>query len=392
MRILYLCGDHGVPAFGRKGASTHMREMIAALRKAGHAIALAAADLSGDRRSDEDFPAFQLPRPAARWLGTDGRYLAADRLADGVLRDAAMRFEPDVLFERSALYFLAGERLARALGKPRLLEVNTILSEELAGRLHWPGWAARREAHLFRSADGVAAISGEMRKTLLERFDINPARVRTFTMAVDPERFHPRGRSGGIRQRLGIPYDLPVLGFVGSMNHYHRPGWFFDLVDTLLARGHHLAAIAVGGAEAKTEKYRDRTKSGAGAPVVHVQGSVPQEELPDWLDAMDLVVVPGAAAHSTPTKIFEVAAMRIPLLLPDTTPIRELCGKEAVRLMFDERSFEALVALAESWLAEPEPIKAAAAALTSHVLGNCTWEAHARRLGEWYDNLRGGSF
>ena len=42
MKILYLCPDLGIPVLGRKGASVHVRELIAAFGRAGHRVVLAA--------------------------------------------------------------------------------------------------------------------------------------------------------------------------------------------------------------------------------------------------------------------------------------------------------------------------------------------------------------
>src|SRR5207247_344516 len=41
MKILYLCADAGIPVLGRKGASVHVRELIAAFCRAGHRVVLA---------------------------------------------------------------------------------------------------------------------------------------------------------------------------------------------------------------------------------------------------------------------------------------------------------------------------------------------------------------
>jgi hypothetical protein len=46
VRILYLCSDHGVPVLGAKGAGVHVRELVAAFRRAGHSVALAAPTLT----------------------------------------------------------------------------------------------------------------------------------------------------------------------------------------------------------------------------------------------------------------------------------------------------------------------------------------------------------
>ena len=388
MRILYLSGDHGIPAFGRKGASTHLREMIAAFRRAGCAVALAASDLSGDRREDEDYPAYKLPRPTAKILGMDGRYWLSDRMANGVLRDAVVRFRPDAIFERSALYFRAGERLAKSFKLPRLLEVNTLLSEELGNRLHWPRAAHRAEEQTIRAADGICAISDVMRDRLVAGLGLGPDRVRTFTMAVDPRRFAPRGRAGIVRQRLGVGLDTPLIGFVGSMNHYHKPAWFMDLVERLAADGREAVFALVGGSDAKVEKYRNRAEAIAGNVRVHFEGTVPQNELADWVEAMDLVVIPGAAPQSTPTKIFEVAAIGTPLVLPATQPIAQLCAGGAEGLLFPEDDFGALVQRVNDWLDDRDALKAPAQALREKVLAEYTWDHHAKEIVAWFETLR----
>src|SRR5881394_831227 len=46
MKILYLCPDLGVPVLGRKGASIHVRELVAAFIRAGHHVVLAAQVLN----------------------------------------------------------------------------------------------------------------------------------------------------------------------------------------------------------------------------------------------------------------------------------------------------------------------------------------------------------
>src|SRR5215475_13752007 len=46
MKILYLCSDAGIPALGRKGASVHVRSLVAALSHAGHQVIVAAPVLN----------------------------------------------------------------------------------------------------------------------------------------------------------------------------------------------------------------------------------------------------------------------------------------------------------------------------------------------------------
>jgi hypothetical protein len=53
MNIAYISADFGVPIFGHKGASVHVREMIAALRRAGHTVCVCSPAM--EREEDEAF-------------------------------------------------------------------------------------------------------------------------------------------------------------------------------------------------------------------------------------------------------------------------------------------------------------------------------------------------
>ncbi|CAN5321169.1 hypothetical protein BH09SUM1_BH09SUM1_14020 [soil metagenome] len=387
MKILYLCGDHGIAAFGRKGASTHMREMIAAFRGLGHEICLAASDLSGDRRDEEDFQTVKLPTSSSRLLGHDGRYVWANRQARAPLEEAVRTFRPDAIYERSALYFGAGAWLAKKHGLPRIMEVNALLAEEQRTRLHFAGAARKFEENLLRKATAIAAISNQMCGQLKE-LGCDPARLRPFPMAVDPSRFHPSPRPNAHRKSLNWPADAVVLGYVGSMNSYHRPSWYVDFAEKILRRAERdVRFLIVGGTPDKIQRYRSRLLKWEEEGRVLFTGSVPQAEMVGWLSAMDAVLIPGASPQSTPTKIFETAAVGRPMLLPATEPISEICGADSIFLFKanDFRSFEDKV---RDYLARPRIYDAAAEEFRNFVVEKHTWEQHARRLVEWFQRMK----
>lgn len=387
MRILYICGDQGIPVFGRKGASTHMREMVAAFRHLGHEVCLASPDLGGDRRAEEAFPLVKLPSPASRLLGKDGRYLYANFAARKVLLRAAREFQPDAIYERSALYFTAGHWLMERIGRTRILEVNTLLAEELAHRLHFPSLAARFERKVLVRAPAVASISNYMARHLEREIGRPLDRTRAFSMAVDPARFHRTEDGGERRARLGWGRDDLVLGFVGSMNVYHRPTWFTDLAEKLLRRGEpKLRFLVVGGSPKKVDRERSRLLKWVEEGTVHYTGSVPQADLNGWLTMMDAVLVPGASPQSTPTKIFEAAAVGTPLLLPATDPIKELCGADAPYL-FRPDDFSAFENKVREFRENPGAFREPARRLHEKVVRDYTWEKHARDILDWFREL-----
>lgn len=386
MRILVICGDPGIPAFGRKGASTHLRETIAGYRRMGHEVMLVAANLSGDRREDEVFPTATWAVPRARILGSDVRGWLSSRRARTVLEQAVREFRPDAIHERLSLYFTAGRALSRRHKLPRILEVNSLLADELKHRLHFPRIAAAIENKIVSEASGLAVVTEPLRDQLVG-VGASRDRIRLFSMAVDPERFRPRGHGRRCRTQSGLPPDAIIVGYVGSMNHYHKPSLFFETMEQMMDEDPRLAILVVGGAEQKVQRYRDRMARFVEAKRAAIIGEVPHDDLVGWLEAMDVVLVPGAAPYSSPTKVFETASLGRPMLLPTTEPIRELCGPGAEKLLHDGETRESLAAKLREWVAAPATFDRANAALRESVLSSHTWDHHCHRLTEWFHEL-----
>ena len=195
MKILYICADLGIPVLGRKGAATHVRNLVAALRRSGHSVVVAAPSAT---KSPWEEPA-RLAAPllvlapgnatvktvlslkeiierfgiSSSLPGEIRRLLYDEELFPRLQR----RFKddpPDIIYERGSMFATAGARLASLLERPFLLELNAPLS--LAG-----GIQTRR-----------ARRSGRRRREM--DVDEGRCRPRRFSHARRPRRFP--GNSG----------------------------------------------------------------------------------------------------------------------------------------------------------------------------------------------------
>src|SRR3712207_4144874 len=224
VRILYLCPDLGIPVLGRKGASVHVRELIAAFGRAGHSVVLAASLLN---KSPWEEPAnletrllHMPPAPAVvsafdalkafnKTLGIEGslpgelRRILYDR---DLVEQLKRRFEnhaPDFIYERASLYSTAGVLLARELGRPLIMELNSPLSVEQATyRATGLGdLAARAERWALSRADAVLAVSTPLRDYAVSR-GAEPYRLHYVPNGVDAELFKP-GEPRSEERRVG---------------------------------------------------------------------------------------------------------------------------------------------------------------------------------------------
>src|SRR5262249_23479405 len=168
MRILYLCPDLGIPVLGRKGAAVHVRSLAAALARAGHAVAVAAAVLQKspwEPAAGLDLPVLHFPPgPEAQaavlavkeftdTLGVadslpgEFRRILLNRDLGRQLRRRVEKDPPHLLFERAPPYRTPGAGLAPALGRPLPGALQTPPAG--AGRAECPagGRAVRLPGH-----------------------------------------------------------------------------------------------------------------------------------------------------------------------------------------------------------------------------------------------------
>ena len=212
MRLLYLSSDPGVPVFGHKGASVHVRALATALSRLDVDVAIASprTEAAGDtlEASVEVLP---IPGIRPKSSETELRIALGEQRA-GVL-EASHSFAADAIYERYSLFSDAGVKAAAVLGIPHVLEVNSPLREEALRfrTLPHPDLAVEIERTVFRDTGRILAVSGEL-KGWLENEGVESARIEVVPNAVAPDMFGPRPvrRDGDF-----------VLGFCGSLKAWH---------------------------------------------------------------------------------------------------------------------------------------------------------------------------
>ena len=242
MKILYLSADLGIPVLGRKGASVHVRSLVAALGRAGHSVAVATPSRHESPWEDParlEASLLHLPPGAAgaaacravaafdKALRTESslpRELQRLLYNQDLLRQLLRRFEgepPDFIYERASLYTVAGVCLARELEVPLLVELNAPLAlEQSTYRAPRLGeLAAEAERWTLRGADAVLVVSAALRDHAAS-LGVVPERIHVVPNGVDAALFRPGPPDPEARARWGLG-DGPILGFVGGLRPWH---------------------------------------------------------------------------------------------------------------------------------------------------------------------------
>ena len=299
-RILY---HHRIRA--DDGQAVHVRELIGALRRAGHevlecalvpkagdAVPKAGDGLPGANGSDPRSRFWQrihLPRRAQEALEILYNYRAVPRLVK-----AAAELRPDLIYERHALHCWAGVEAARRLGVPLFLEVNAPLCDEMEdlGLLRYSQNARRTERRVLTQADRVLAVTSVLRERLVQA-GAPEARLSVVGNGAQPERYGEAQRKAAVKLRseLGLGPDSFVLGFSGFLRPWHRLDLALEAMALLPMESLHLLVVGTGPA---LDPLLQKASQMGLSQRIHAPGEVSPDALPAHVCAFDAALITSA--------------------------------------------------------------------------------------------------
>ena len=379
MRIAYVCADPGVPAFGRKGCSVHVQEMLRALQGHGASVDLFAARV--DEAPLSGLESLQIHHLTPLGDGDPSSHAAAIAALNDELAALLDRAGPyDLVYERYSLWSLAGMEHAATAGVPGLLEVNAPLIEEQATYrgLRDAGGADRVAARVFRAASVLLAVSTEV-AAWLERRGAALDRVHVIPNGVDAERFRP-----DVRPAAPGTLGSFTVGFVGSMKPWHGLEVLVEAFARLHGRGRDARLLLVGDGPARAAVCAELSARGL-TGVVHCTGAVAPHEVPGLVTSADVAVAPYPDAsrfYFSPLKVYEYMAAGRAVVASRVGQLETVIQHDVNGLLCSPGDAGALAAALERLRCEPAVRARLGRAARATVLGTHTWDAVAARVLE----------
>jgi glycosyltransferase involved in cell wall biosynthesis len=305
MRIAYISMDQGIPVFGRKGCSIHVREVIGALIAQGAEVDLFTP--RGEGVPPPELRSVQLhPLPLAVGKGAAAREQEAYQ-ANRDLRQALEREGPfDLVYERYSLWSHEGMDYAQSHRVPGLLEVNApLIAEHAHHRVLVDRSRAEWVAHrAFGNATALIAVSRGVAAYLRE-YPTAEWRIHMVPNGVNPDRFP----SGLPASRSAAPGTFTV-GFVGTLKPWHGLRNLVKAFGQLHAIEPAVRLLVVGDGPERSQVEEDLSSRGL-REAVEFPGSVDPAEIPGLLASMDAAVAPYSNLRDfyfSPLKVYEYMA------------------------------------------------------------------------------------
>jgi glycosyltransferase involved in cell wall biosynthesis len=206
---------------------------------------------------------------------------------------------------------------------------------------------------------------------------IPDAKIRVWPDAVDLERFRELPAPPAARARLGIGCTGPLVVYCGHL--YPEKG-----ADTLALAAAHLpkaTVMLVGGWPDDVARLRERAR---GAENLRLVGFVPGPQVPGYLAAADVLVLPNSgrfeqARITSPLKLFEYMAARRPIVATRIPALEGLLAHGRNAWLVAPDSEEALAEGIERVLGDPE-LGARLAEQAGRDVARYTWRRRAEEL------------
>lgn len=285
----------------------------------------------------------------------------------------------DCLYERYALFNFTGVIVARLFRKPIALEVNSPLALEQARDKHitavrFAQWSERVICNL---ADRVVVVSTPLRQMMIDA-GVQADKLLLSPNGVRQEAFTAGVASSELRSKFALT-GRRVIGFVGWFRQWHGLEMLIDAFHAANLGARNATLLLVGDGPAMAE-LRDRVDRYRLSESVMFSGPLPHEEVPRYLDLIDVAVQPAANEYCCPMKLLEYMALGKAIVAPRQANILDLLD-EGEAAFFTPGSADDLGRTLQNVLDDPARLSAlkaaSAAALRTH---GYSWEANARSV------------
>lgn len=239
------------------------------------------------------------------------------------------RLKPNVVISHSSadswLVTIAARFSPR---RPRIIRTRHLSTPVAKGPLN--RW-------LYGNAlDFLVTTGSAIRQTLIEKFRLDPERVISIPTGIDVSRFRP-GDKGEARTKLGLPISSPIIGIVAVLRPWKGHRFLISaLQDARLSK----ATLVIVGDGQDALKLRSQAAAGGLADRVIFTGR--QDNIPSWLQAFDVFVLPSTGKEGVPQSLTQAMACEVPVVTTNVGAITELVQDGKTGLVVPAKNSEAL--------------------------------------------------
>lgn len=204
----------------------------------------------------------------------------------------------DIIHSHDWLTYPAGIHAKQITGKPLVIHVHATDFDRSRGNVNPTVFAIEKDG--MENADHIITVSNLTRKTVIEKYGINPAKVTTVHNAVEPLS----------RELLNLEVQRPkekVVTFLGRITMQKGPEYFVEAAAKVLKKKHNVRFVMAGSGD-MMEKMIKLAADRNIADRFHFTGFLRGKQVYEMLKASDVYIMPSV---SEPFGISPLEAMQM---------------------------------------------------------------------------------
>ena len=388
MKILY---HHRTQGTGAEGV--HIGHVVKSLREIGHQVDVVSPNDGDPTQTAGNNPYANKTGFKARFLDWLSRILpqvmfellelAYNASAAKKINAQLQKGKIDLLYERNAFFLFAGARIAKRHRIPYIVEVNEVAGEDRVRKQFFIGTARRIEKEVFDAADAIIVVSTFLKKKI-ESMGVQGSKIHVIPNAADASIFDPEKCREPVREQLGIPADAVVMGFIGWFVAWHNFGLLIEALGKLKDQNVYL--MLVGDGVLKDEIVESARKHGCADRVIF-PGAVKHNRIPEYINAMDICIIPGSNEYRSPIKLFEYMLMGKPVVAPRLEPIEYIVKDGVEAVLFTQGQITSFVDATADLVSSEEKRRTIGENARALILSKHLWRHNAQRVIDIWDAL-----
>lgn len=268
--------------------------------------------------------------------------------------------ECDIIVATSPQFFtaLSGRTLGFFKRKPWIMEVRDLWPDSIkaVGAMKESvvlNYFSKEEKWCYSSAKKIVVVTNSFKREIAKK-GIPEDKIFVIKNGANTELFQPREKSQELLRKLGLE-GKRVLGYVGTLGMAHKIDFLIDCVKDL-----DDYALMILGNGAEKENIQQKIEN-EGIKNVVLLDSVSKNEVAEYIALQDaaLVNLRKSSLFTTviPSKIFETASMRIPILLGVDGEAREMVEEFGAGLFYEPENREDFLEKLNTLFSSPEVYK-----------------------------------
>lgn len=350
MKLLHLFNSIFVPPSEGSGSKTHNYFLSRGFEQLGHQVVRVQP---GIRNAERDFELnkarafyralkFVFPKMVTDWM-RDFYCIIHDFRFETTIREAITIEKPSLIYERFTDFHRSGLRAAKKAKVPYVVEIHeTAEARRYTQKLNFHHYNDYVLMKVATGADMVVVVSSMLRD-YFTRKGVLGKKILVLPNAVDLELFRSTGQGHRIRRGLGISAEETVIGLVGGMHPYHGIDLLPDVCELIRNECPKVKLLIVGGFKrykGGLSAFKSMLKERRIDNYFILTGGVPIEEVPGYIEAMDICLMPDSNAYGSPLKLFEYGALSKPCIMPRYRPVLDVLVDGQTGLIFQPKSIK----------------------------------------------------